>query len=194
MPRFTRATILPREFYERPAAEVARDLVGKILVYGGVAGRIVETEAYLGAEDRAAHAWRGPTPRTRVLFGPPGHVYVFFAYGMYECLNLVAEREGVAGCVLVRAAEPVAGLKLMRLRRPRARNDAELAAGPGKLTISFGIDRRLNGADATRGPLTVHSADDVEAFETDVTPRIGIRHCADWPLRFVMRGNPCVSR
>ncbi len=193
MPRFTRATILPREFYARPAAEVARDLVGKILVYGGVAGRIVETEAYLGAEDRAAHAWRGPTPRTRVLFGPPGHVYVFFAYGMYECLNLVAERDGVAGCVLVRAAEPVGGLKLIRLRRPRARSDADLASGPGKLTLAFGIDRRLNGSDATRGPLTVHRPEGDAPFEIDVTPRIGIRYCADWPLRFVMRGNPCVS-
>ncbi|MEK7751614.1 MAG: DNA-3-methyladenine glycosylase, partial [Acidobacteriota bacterium] len=96
--------VLPREFYARPAAEVARELVGKILAYGGVAGRIVETEAYLGAQDRAAHAWRGPTERTRVLFGPPGHVYVFLVYGMYECLNLVAEPDGVAGCVLIRAA------------------------------------------------------------------------------------------
>ena len=192
--RVYETAVLPREFYARPAAEVARDLVGKVLVHGGVAGRIVETEAYLGAEDRAAHAWRGPTERTRVLFGPPGHVYVFLVYGMYECLNLVAEPDGVAGCVLIRAAEPVAGLDLMRRRRPRAVREADLASGPGKLTMAFGIDRRLNGADATRGPLRVHWPVAGEPFDIDATPRIGIRHCADWPLRFLMRGNPSVSR
>jgi DNA-3-methyladenine glycosylase len=182
VPRFTRATILDRQFYARPAAEVARDLVGKILVHGPAAGRIVETEAYLGAADRAAHAWRGPTERTRVLFGPPGHVYVYLVYGLHECLNLVVEPEGVAGCVLIRAAELLAG------------GDAKLAAGPGKLTLAFGIDRRLNGADATRGPLTIHRPVREERLDIDVTPRIGIRHCADWPLRFLLRGNPCVSR
>jgi DNA-3-methyladenine glycosylase len=194
VPRFTQASILPRSFYSRPASQVAHDLIGMILNYGGAAGRIVETEAYLASEDRAAHAWRGLTERTRVLFGPPGHVYVFFIYGKHECLNLVAEPEGVAGCVLVRAVEPLAGLALMRSRRPAARRDEELAAGPGRLTAAFAISRRLNGADATRGPLTVHRPVRREPFEIDVTPRIGIRHCADWPLRFLMRGNPCVSR
>lgn len=173
---------------------MARDLIGMILNYGGAAGRIVETEAYLASEDRAAHAWRGITERTRVLFGPPGHVYVFFIYGKHECLNLVAEPEGVAGCVLVRAAEPLFGLAMMRSRRPTARSDEELAAGPGRLTAAFAIDRGLNGADATRGPLTIHRPLRREPFGVDVTPRIGIRHCADWPLRFLMRGNPCVSR
>jgi DNA-3-methyladenine glycosylase len=194
VPGFTRATILRRQFYGRPAAEVARDLVGKILVHDGAAGRIVETEAYLGAEDRAAHAWRGPTERTRVLFGPPGHVYVYLIYGLYECLNLVVEPEGVAGCVLIRAAEPLAGIDGMRARRPRARGDSELASGPGRLTLAFGIDRGLNGADATRGPLTIHRPVREERLDIDVTPRIGIRHCADWPLRFLLRGNPFVSR
>jgi DNA-3-methyladenine glycosylase len=173
---------------------VARDLVGKILVHGRVAGRIIETEAYLGQADRAAHAWRGLTGRTRVLFGPPGHVYVYLVYGMYECLNLVAEPEGTAGCVLIRAAEPLTGLGLMRRCRPSARSDRELASGPGRLTLAFGISRRLNGADATLGPLTVHRSEVVEAIEIDVTGRIGVRHCADWPLRFVMRGSPFASR
>ncbi len=194
MPRFAQSSILPRSFYARPAAEVAHELVGKILAYGGATGRIVETEAYLGADDRAAHAWRGLTERTRVLFGPPGHVYVFLVYGMYDCLNLVAEPDGTAGCVLIRAVEPLSGLDLMRSRRSAARSDRDLASGPGRLTAAFGIDRRLNGADATRGPLTVRLPKQGGSFEIDVTSRIGIRHCADWPLRFVMRGNPCVSR
>src|SRR5215813_551886 len=111
--------ILPRAFYARPAKEVSRDLLGKILVHRGVAGVIVETEAYLGGgEDLAAHSSRGITPRTKVIFGPPGHAYVYFIYGMYECLNLVCEPEGVPGCVLIRALEPVEGIEQMRVRRP----------------------------------------------------------------------------
>lgn len=186
--------ILPREFYARPTTEVARDLLGKILVHGRTAGRIVETEAYLGLEDRAAHAFRGLTARTRVLFGPPGHAYVYFIYGMYECLNLVAEPEGIPGCVLIRALEPLAGIEQMRRRRPAARRPEDLASGPGKLTRAMGITRRLYGADVTRGPLTVRRLLVEPAFEVTVTPRIGIRHCADWPLRFFIAGNRYVSR
>jgi DNA-3-methyladenine glycosylase len=190
----TAAGILPRSFYSRPAAEVARDLLGKILVHGRAAGRIVETEAYLGLDDRAAHASRGITPRTKVLFGPPGHAYVYFIYGMYECLNLVAEPKGTPGCVLIRALEPLAGLAAMRRRRPRARTNDELASGPGKLTLAMGITRRHNGADVTSGSLTVRSWPDDFRFEIGVSPRIGIRYCRDWPLRFFIAGNPCVSR
>src|SRR5713226_9388700 len=149
------STVLQREFYARPAIEVARDCLGKILVHGKSAGRIVETEAYLGVNDRAAHAWRGLTDRTRVLFGPPGHAYVYFIYGMYECLNFVAEPEGQAGCVLIRALEPVAGIQWMRRRRPTARRLEDLASGPGKLTLAMGITRKLNGADLTRSALQV---------------------------------------
>ena len=173
---------------------MARDCLGKILVHGSAAGRIVEVEAYLGVGDRAAHAWRGPTSRTRVIFGPPGHAYVYFIYGMYECLNFVAEPEGMAGCVLIRALEPVAGMSTMRRRRPTARSIEDLASGPGKLTLAMGITRKLNGADLVEGPLQVRRAMDEPPFEIDVTPRIGIRHCADWPLRFVVRGNRFVSR
>jgi DNA-3-methyladenine glycosylase len=186
--------ILPREFYARPTVDVARELLGKILVHGRTAGRIVETEAYLGLEDRAAHASRGLTNRTRVLFGPPGHAYVYFIYGMYECLNLVAEPEGIPGCVLIRALEPLAGIERMRRRRPAARRPEDLASGPGKLTRAMGITRKLYGADLTRGPLTVRRLPAEPAFDVAVTPRVGIRHCADWPLRFFIAGNRYVSR
>ncbi|MBM3747790.1 MAG: DNA-3-methyladenine glycosylase [Acidobacteria bacterium] len=186
--------ILPRSFYERPTIAVARELLGTILVHGRTAGRIVEVEAYLGAADLAAHASRGLTNRTRVLFGPPGHAYVYFIYGMYECLNLVAEPEGTPGCALIRALEPLAGIGIMRRRRPQARSVEELANGPGKLTQALGITRRHYGADVTRGPLAVRRLKQDAPFEILATPRIGIRHCAQWPLRFLIAGNRCVSR
>jgi DNA-3-methyladenine glycosylase len=173
---------------------VARDCLGKILVHRGAAGRIVEVEAYLGVGDRAAHSWRGPTDRTRVIFGPPGHAYVYFIYGMYECLNFVAEPEGMAGCVLIRALEPLAGLAVMRRRRPAARRIEDLASGPGKLTLAMAITRKLNGADLVKRPLQVRRPLDESPFKIDVTPRIGITHCVDWPLRFVIAGNRFVSR
>ena len=185
--------ILDRGFYERPTVEVARDLLGKTLVHGRAAGLIVETEAYLGGNDLAAHSARGVTQRTRVIFGPPGHAYVYFVYGMYECLNLVAEPEGKPGCVLIRALAPVSGIEAMRRRRPAARRLEDLASGPGKLTLAMGITRALNGADVTRGPLVVRYPAETRPFEIEVTPRVGIRQCADWPLRFLIRGNPFVS-
>ena len=186
--------ILKRAFYARPAIEVARDLLGKVLVHGPTAGIIVETEAYLGGDDLAAHSARGITGRTRVVFGPPGHAYVYFIYGMYECLNLVAEAEGQPGCVLIRALEPVAGLDLMRARRPAARQLQDLASGPGKLTLAMAITRAQNGVDVTRGPLSVRAPAEPRPFDIAVSPRIGITKCADWPLRFYIRGNPCVSK
>lgn len=185
--------VLGRSFYERPAIEVARSLLGKILVHEETAGRIVEVEAYLGLEDPAAHASRGVTARTRVLFGPPGHAYVYFIYGMYECLNLVAEPEGRPGCVLVRALEPLAGLEVMRRRRPKAGSIEQLASGPAKLTMAMDITRRHNGADVTRGALTVRSPRGQSYLEIAATPRIGIRHAKDWPLRFLIAGNRFVS-
>ena len=165
-----------------------------MLVHGNCAGRIVETEAYLGVDDRAAHAWRGITERTRVIFGPPGYAYVYFIYGMYECLNFVAEEVGKAGCVLIRALEPVAGIAAMRRRRPAAKRTEDLASGPGKLTLALGITRKQNGADLTRSPLHVRSLQNEARFEIQVTPRIGITHCADWPLRFLIAGNGSVSK
>lgn len=186
--------MLPREFYARPAIEVARDVLGKILVHGRTAGRIVETEAYLGVDDRAAHAWHGVTNRTRVIFGPAGYAYVYFIYGMYECLNFVAEEEGKGGCVLIRALEPVSGIAQMRRRRPTAKRVEDLASGPGKLTLAMGITRKQNGADLTGGALHVVREQSEPEIEVVTTPRIGITHCADLPLRFFIRGNRFVSR
>lgn len=173
---------------------MARDCLGKILVHGAAAGRIVETEAYLGVDDRAAHAWRGVTRRTRVLFGPPGHAYVYFIYGMYECLNFVAEEEGKAGSVLIRALEPVAGVSLMRRRRPQGASIEDLASGPGKLTLAMGITIKHNGTDLTAGSLHVRRESSEPEIEIMATPRIGITHAADLPLRFTIAGNRFVSR
>ena len=181
--------ILPRSFYDRPTVEVARDLIGKLLVHGPTSGIIVETEAYLGGgHDLAAHTARGLTQRTRVIFGPPGHAYVYLVYGMYECLNLVAEADGQPGCVLIRAIDPVSGIELMRARRGAVTRPDQLANGPGKLTLALGITRRHNGVDVTRGPLVVRHASLGRHYEIRVTPRIGITRSADLPLRFV--GHP----
>jgi DNA-3-methyladenine glycosylase len=190
----TESRILTRAFYSRDAVTVARELLGKILVHGRTAGMIVETEAYLGGDDLAAHSARGITNRTRVIFGPPGHAYVYFIYGMHECLNLVAEPEGKPGCVLIRAAEPVAGIPIMKRRRAKARTVEKLASGPGNLTQAFGITRAQNGVDVTHGPLVVRQWSKAPEFEIQVTPRIGIRLCAEWPLRFVVAGNRAVSK
>jgi DNA-3-methyladenine glycosylase len=186
--------ILKPSFYQRDSVTVARALLGKLLVHGDAAGIIVETEAYPGGADLASHSARGLTPRTRVIFGPPGHAYVFLIYGMYECLNLVAEPDGTAGCVLLRALEPVAGLEQMRERRPRARRLEDLASGPGRLTLAMGITRAHNGVDVTRGPLVVRAPAVALPVEIAATPRIGIRQSADRPLRFLIPGNPFVSR
>jgi len=188
--------ILPRSFYSRPTIEVARGLLGKILVHGDAAARIVETEAYLaqdaeGRIDFAAHASRGLTASTRVIFGPPGYAYVYLIYGMYECLNFVAEPAGLAGCVLIRAVEPLSGIETMRERR-RVEPIHKLANGPGKLTIALGISRSNNGQDVTRGTLTVRD-DGVKPQAIGVSSRIGIRKSVDWPLRFFDAGSPFLS-
>jgi DNA-3-methyladenine glycosylase len=185
--------ILRRPFYRQGTVDVARGLLGKILVHGPAAGIIVETEAYLGGADLASHSAVGITDRTRVIFGPPGHAYVYLSYGMHECLNIVAEPDEKPGCVLIRALEPVAGLDLMRRRRPLATKDRDLTSGPGKLTRALGITREQNGVDMTRGHLVVRAPAVEQAFEIGVTPRIGITKCAELPLRFVVKNNPFVS-
>ena len=192
--RAPQIVILPRRFYERPTIDVARDLLGQILRHGPAAGLIVETEAYLGGNDLASHSAAGITNRTRVIFGPGGHAYVYFSYGMHECMNIVAERDGTPGCVLIRALEPTDGLDLMRSRRVKAKTDRDLASGPGRLTQALDITRRHSGADLTHGDLVVQSPRKKVRFDIEVTKRIGITKCADLPLRFFIAGNRFVSR
>src|SRR5580658_4251664 len=185
---------LPRGFYTRGTVEVARDLLGKVLVHGETAGIIVETEAYLGGDDLASHSAVGITDRTRVIFGPGGHAYVYLSYGVHDCMNIVAEQAGTPGCVLIRSLEPIEGLDAMRLRRPKARTDRDLASGPGKLTQALGITRKHTGVDMTCGDLVVMPQSAVRPFEIAVTPRIGITKCVELPLRFFIKGNKFVSR
>lgn len=182
------------EFFERPARELAPELLGCVLLHGETAGMLVETEAYLGAHDLAAHASRGLTPRTKVIFGPAGHAYVYFIYGMHECLNVVADREGTPGCVLIRALEPLCGLEQMYARRNWNGPATGLANGPGKLTQALAITRDSYGARLDRGALRIRRWRERPRFQVGVTPRIGVSQSSDWPLRFIWAGHPCVSR
>jgi DNA-3-methyladenine glycosylase len=194
-----RATALPVSFFHRPVAEVAQDLLGRVLVsrLGGVlvAGRIVETEAYLGAEDPASHAWKGRrTPRNEALFGPPGTWYVYRSYGMHWCANLVTAPADVGGAVLLRAVEPVAGLDAMRRRRGEVA-DRALCAGPGRLAQALAITRAVDGRPQARtSGLWVAEGAPLGAREVERTPRIGISRAADWPLRFTEAGTRWASR
>ncbi len=176
--------ILPREFYSRPTALVARELVGKILVHGRTAGRIIEAEAYLGRDDPAAHAYRGETARTRVMFGPPGHAYVYFIYGMYYCMNVVTEREGHASAVLLRALQPVKNLE-------------GRSQGPGLLCRAMDIDKRLNGHDLLSDDFDITAPPRAEPVVIIKRPRVGVEYARHWArrqLRFYINGNPFISR
>jgi len=188
---------LPRTFYDRPVTRVARDLLGRMLVHdsprGRIAGRIVEVEAYRGAEDPASHAFRGQTPRNAVMFGEPGHAYVYFTYGMHHCLNLVTARAGVANAVLVRALEPHVGIDLMRRHRGVAVIE-RLARGPGCVAQALGLDLRHNGLDVTRPPLWVgDEPPDRVGQQVGTSARIGIRVATERPWRFFLRGSRFVS-
>jgi len=192
------APALPPSFYDRSTEQVARDLLGAILechsAEGVVSGRIVETEAYLGEHDLACHAAAGRTARTEPLYGPPGLAYVYFIYGMYWCFNAVTRAEHEPSAVLVRAVEPVRGIDIMRQRRPHAKRDIDLTNGPGKLCLALGIDSRLNAIPLDRPPLLIRAGAPVPDREVTVTPRIGIRRCADWPLRWFVTDNPYASK
>jgi DNA-3-methyladenine glycosylase len=186
---------LPRAFYRRDPLEVAPELLNKVLVHGRRAGRIVEVEAYRGEDDPASHAYRGPTPRTAVMFGPPGHLYVYFSYGMHWCANAVTSEDGVAGAVLLRALAPLRGVAAMRAARPAARRDEDLANGPAKLCQALGIDGALDGTDLVRGPGPRIVDDGMPPPAMPVVgPRVGISVGTEAPWRFSVPGDPNRSR
>jgi DNA-3-methyladenine glycosylase len=179
---------LPRSFYDRDTRQVAQELLGKYLVHvvDGVerVGRIVETEAYLGPHDLAAHSSKGLTPRTRVMFGPPGHAYTYLIYGMHWCMNVVTEPEGQAAAVLLRAVEPVKNLE-------------GRTQGPALLCKAMGIDRARNGHDLLSDEFYIAEPDDVAPVRIVKRPRIGVDYAGHWArrlLRFYVRGNPFISR
>jgi len=198
--------VLPRSFFDRDPRAVARELLGKLVVRRQgrkmIAGRIVEVEAYMGSGDLAAHAAAGRTARNQVLWGPPGHAYVYFIYGMYYCLNISCLPEGVAGCVLIRALEPVAGLEEMAQARHlkdlhiQSLSDLrKLTSGPGRLCQAFSITRRRdNGKNmiSLRSDLQVID-DGFYAGKIKVTRRIGIAKSTELPLRYVLEGNHFIS-
>ncbi len=187
---------LPRRFFARSTLQVARALLGQFLVHetprGRLVGRIVEVEAYRGPRDPASHAFR-TTPRSRIMWGPPGMAYVYFTYGNHYCMNVVTESEGTAGAVLVRALEPVEGLDLMRANRNVEGDDRLLMSGPGRLTQAMEIGAPHNGVDLTRPPLYVARGRG-GSVPVRTSPRIGIRVATDRRWRFYIRGNPFISR
>ncbi|MGA8278211.1 MAG: DNA-3-methyladenine glycosylase [Rhodanobacteraceae bacterium] len=178
---------LPRSFFERDPRTVAPELLGKILARDdGRSGRIIEVEAYCGAEDPAAHTFRGPTSRNRTMFGPAGHLYVYFTYGMHWCCNTVCGPEGQGWGVLVRAIRPIAGIELMRKARPLAHSDRDLASGPARLTQALGIDGSFDGADIVlddRG-VSVRTDGTPPPTRPQVGPRIGVSRAKNFPWRW----------
>jgi DNA-3-methyladenine glycosylase len=186
---------LPREFYDRPATEVAPELLGCVLWHETVAVELTEVEAYMGAIDPASHSYRGQTRRNAVMFGPPGHAYVYFTYGMHFCVNLVCQPAGIATAVLLRAGRIVAGEELARERRPSSRRDTDLASGPARLCQALGIDMSQNGVDVcTAGlPLLVTSTTDCYDKKICHGPRVGISRAVDLPWRYWIGGDPTVS-
>ena len=179
---------LPRTFYDHATATVARELLGKTLVHRGDGvlrqGKIVETEAYLGPHDKAAHSARGRTPRNEVMFGPPGHAYVYFIYGMYYCFNVVTEREGHASAVLIRAIEPLAGI-------------TDRTCGPGLLCRAMGIGKAQNGVDLLGNELFITEPAKAVRHIIVKRPRIGVDYAGHWArrlLRFYIKDNPYVSK
>jgi DNA-3-methyladenine glycosylase len=182
-----------RRFFDRSVHEVARDLIGCRLAVGETAGVIVETEAY-DVTDPACHAYIGRTARNEVLFGPSGHAYVYLSYGIHSLLNAVAEPEGSAAAVLIRALEPTGGIDLMRERRGREEID-QLCSGPGKLTEALGVSLSLNGADLLEPPFELSErGESGNATEIVTSPRIGITKAAELPWRYSVKESRFVSR
>ena len=194
-----RGRVLPRSFYDRPVERVARDLLGAVVeseTEQGVVGvRLVEVEAYAGEDDPASHAWRGPTPRTELMFGRPGVAYVYFTYGMHWCVNAVCGPRGTASAVLLRAGEVVTGLDLARERRGPAVPDRRLASGPANLARALGLDGGWHGEGlvSSSGRLRIRAGAPVADEEVVIGPRVGITRGVETAWRFRLAGNPHVS-
>lgn len=189
---------IKREFYNRHTVSVAKELLGHFLVrkIGNdlIVGKIVEVEAYRGEDDPGSHAYRGVTPRTKIMFGEPGHAYVYLIYGIYYCLNVTTEPEGQAGAVLIRAVEPIRGIEIIKKNR-KVNNLKNLTNGPARVTMGFNIDKRFNGIDMTKyGPLFIAENQRKGDFEIAERPRIGIKVGLDKLWRFYIKGNPFVSK
>jgi DNA-3-methyladenine glycosylase len=186
---------VPRSTLAADGRAVAPLLLNKLLAHGDVVGRIVEVEAYAGFEDPASHAYRGETPRTQVMFGPPGHLYVYFSYGMHWCANVVCGEEGTATAVLVRAVAPVEGIEVMRTRRLAARRDRDLTNGPAKVCQALAIDGEHDGADLVTGDRGVRLLDDGTPPPADpaVSTRIGISVGVEHEWRWYVPDDPYVS-
>ncbi len=192
-----------RQFFLQPTIDVARHLIGATLHRtlpkseldrgGAVAGRIVETEAYLPLIDPACHGYKGPTKRSASIFGRPGHAYVYFIYGMHYCFNVTSEPPGIGGAVLVRALEPIEGLELMRNRRAIDTPDAMLARGPGNVCRALGIDKSFDGCDLSSGELTIELKVSGNNPAIAIGPRVGISVASRWPLRFADARSGCIS-
>src|SRR5262245_19701145 len=191
---------LPRSFYSRPALEIASDLLGKVLVRRlngrNLSGKIVETEAYVGPHDLACHASKGHTPRTSVMFGPPGHAYVYMIYGFYFCLNVVTEPLGYPAAVLIRAVEPLESVDLMQELRNNPEHATNIASGPGKVCMAMSIDKQLNGADLLGTTIWIEDRKLVPGSIL-TSPRVGVDYAGEYkdkPWRFFVGGNVHVSR
>ncbi len=199
-PELSSPVKLAPSFYLKPTLDVARDLLGKVLVrrlHGkNLAGKIVETEAYIGPGDLACHASKGKTPRTAIMFESGGRAYVYMIYGFYFCLNAVTEVEGYPAAVLIRAVEPLDHVSSMRRRRGNPSRDRDIASGPGKLCMAMGIDKRLNGVSLAGNTLWIEDRK-LTVDEIEASPRVGVDYAGDYrdkPWRFYIRGNPHVSR
>ena len=187
---------LLRGFFARDPLDVAPELVGKLFVAGSRSGTIVEVEAYRGTDDPASHGYRGVTPRTEVMYGPPGRLYVYFSYGMHWCANVVCAPDGVCGAVLLRAAEPISGIDAMRAARTKARLDRDLCSGPAKLCQALGIAGEHTGLDLTTAELGVEVRDDgfaPEQWGTSTRIGLSVGKGETLPWRFYVPGSPHVS-
>ena len=205
--------VLDKSFYTQDTVSVAKALLGKVLVHysaqGITAGRIVETEAYLGTKDPASHGYRGVSNRTLAMFGDPGHAYIYFTYGMYYCFNVTTAPKGIGEGVLIRALEPIEGIDIMINRRHLRRQVSlevskqnlfnvekphNLCNGPAKLVIAMGITKDLYGSDLTKKPLVIEEPEIKTDFEIVTTTRIGISQAKDLPLRFYIKDNKFISK